>query len=96
MNYQTLTQNLEAKLSIADLPKKTKDEILLKLGQAILERTNLTIIESLSEEEAKNVTLLLEDGKLEEVMNFLSEKHPELDEKIVAISNDVVREFLEG
>lgn len=96
MNYHNLIEDLETKLSIADLPQKNKDEILLKLGQAVLERANLTIAGSLSEDEANNMVVLLQNGKLEEVVTFLSEKHPEIDEKIVAISNDVVREFLEG
>ena len=37
---------------------------------------------------------LLEGGKLEEAMDLLSYKHPELDDMVATISKEVVDEFL--
>lgn len=96
MNYLTFTQELEQKLGLTELPEEAKEMIFQKLGENILERTLLTIVGTLSEEEAGEVNAMFKEGRVEEVMNLLSEKHPELDEKIAIISNDVVREFLEG
>lgn len=94
MNYTTFTQGLLEKLAISDLPKEAQEEILSALSQNILTRTNLAIASMLHEDEALKMNELLEKGLLEEAMTFLSEKHPELDEKVVEISKDVVDEFL--
>ncbi len=94
MNYTTFIEGLEDMLQISVLPDAEKEEIITTLSQNILTRTNLAIASILSEEEAKEMNELLEGGKLEEAMNLLSDKHPELDDTVVAISKEVVDEFL--
>lgn len=94
MNYTTFIQGLEDMLQISELPEDARAEIITTLGENILTRTNLAIASMLTEEEARGVNELLATGKLEEVMNLLSDKHPELDDTVVAISNEVVNEFL--
>jgi hypothetical protein len=96
MNYQTFIEGLENTLQISDFPDEAKEEIVVTLSQNILTRTNLAIASILSEEEAKTMSDFLENGELEEAMNFLSDKHPELDDKVVAISKEVVDEFLKA
>lgn len=96
MDFTTLTQTIESKLGLSTFPQNVKDAIVVKLAENILERSHLTIAETLTEDEAGEVTAMMEGGKIEAAMNFLSEKHPEIDEKIIAISNDVVAEFLEA
>lgn len=94
MNYTTFIEGLENMLQISDFPDEAKEEIVVTLSQNILTRTNLAIASILSEDEAKEMSELLEGGKLEEAMNLLSDKHPELDDTVVAISKEVVDEFL--
>ena len=93
MNYTTFIEGLEDMLQISVLPDAEKEEIITTLSQNILTRTNLAIASILSEEEAKEMNELLEGGKLEEAMNLLSDKHPELDDTVVAIIKEVVDEF---
>lgn len=94
MNYTTFIKGLEDTLQISLLPEEAREEIIATLSENILTRTNLAIASMLTEDEAEMTNKLLESGKLEEVMNLLSEKHPELDDTIVAISKEVVDEFL--
>lgn len=96
MDFTTLTQTIEDRLELSAFPQNVKDAIVVKLAENILERTHLTIAETLTEDEAGDVTAMMKNGKIENVVNFLSEKHPELDEKIVQVSNDVIAEFLEA
>ena len=94
MDFTTLTQTIESKLELSTFPQNVRDAIVVKLAENILERTHLAVAEVLTEDEAGEVTSMMKEGKIEGVMNLLSEKHPELDEKIIAISNDVIAEFL--
>ncbi len=94
MNYTTFIEGIEDMLQISDLPNEAKAEIITTLSENILTRTNLAIASMLSENEAQTMNELLEGGKLEEAMNFISEKHPELDDTVVAVSKEVVDEFL--
>lgn len=94
MNYTTFIEGLTDKLQISLLPEEEQAEIITTLSENILTRTNIAIASMLHEDEARIVNEFLEQGQLEEVMDFLGEKHPELDEKVIAISNEVVAEFL--
>ncbi len=94
MNYTTFIKGLEELLQISEFSDEAKEEIVTTLSQNILTRTNLAIASILTEEEAKEVNELLQAGELEGAMNLLGEKHPELDDTVVAISNEVVNEFL--
>ncbi len=94
MNYTTFIEGLEDMLQISVLPDAEKEEIITTLSQNILTRTNLAIASILSEDEAKEMNELLEKGILEDAMNLLSEKHPELDDIVVSVSKEVVDEFL--
>lgn len=94
MNYTTFIKGLEDMLQISELPDEAKEEIVTTLSHNILSRTNIVIASTLNEEEAKVLNELLETGKIEEAMNLLGETHPELDDMVVAISKEVVDEFL--
>jgi hypothetical protein len=96
MNYTTFIDGLKQMLDISDLPEEAQEEIVSVLSQNILTRTNLAIASMLQEDEAEKMNELLEKGLLNEAISFLSEKHPELDEKVVEISKEVVDEFLKG
>lgn len=96
MNFTTLTQTIEEKLELTTYPQNVRDAIVVKLAENILERSHLAIAEALTEDEAGIVTAMMKNGKIEDVVNFLSEKYPELDEKIVTLSNEVIAEFLEA
>ena len=94
MNYTTFIEGLTDKLQISLLPDEEQAEIIATLSENILTRTNIAIASMLDEDEARIVNEFLKQGMLEEVMDFLGEKHPELDETVLAISNEVVAEFL--
>ena len=94
MNYATFIEGLEDMLQISDFPDEAKEEIVTTLSENILTRTNLAIASVLDETEASMMNELLEGGKLEEAMDLLSSKHPELDDMVVTISKEVVDEFL--
>jgi hypothetical protein len=96
MDFTTLTQNIEEKLDLSTYPEEVKSSIIIKLAENILERSNLAIAEALTENEAEEIASLIKHGKIEVAMNLLSEKHPELDEKIIVISNEIIAEFLEA
>jgi hypothetical protein len=94
MNKEAVVGGLKKRLMLVGLPTEIQEEVIARLGKAVIERTMLLITESLSEEEAKEVTHLQDEGKLEDVVQFISLKHPELDEEIVTITHHVVDEFL--
>ncbi len=96
MDYQALTQAVEEKLNLSDVPQEEKEEIITELGEAIIERTMLAITESLTEDEAALATSQLTEGKVEDFLNMLSEKHPELNDIVVGITNEVMEEFVEA
>lgn len=96
MNYQELLQSLEEKLDLTGISQEVKENIIIHIGDSILERTMLAITESLSEDEAGLATTYLQEGDIEKFLLLLSEKHPELHNKVVAISQNVIEEFVEA
>jgi hypothetical protein len=96
MDYSQLTQALEEKLGIIDLSQEMKEEILMHIGDTIIERSMLLIAESLSEDESKHAAALLQAGDVGRFYDFLHINHPELDALIVDVSNEVIDEFAQG
>lgn len=93
MGHQALHTLLEEKLSLSKATPEVKDMIIVRLGEAIVERTMLAVVEKLSEEEAKQASTFLSEGKVENFLNLLSETHPELDDMVISITNEVIDEF---
>ncbi len=96
MNYQELALALEEKLDLKDVSQEVKEDVIIHIGDTIIERTMLAIAETLNEEEAALMTKYLGEGNIELFLNLLSEKHPELDDTVVKISQDVIAEFVEA
>lgn len=94
MNQQAILLELEKQLSLNGLSEEVKQAIVIRLTKTILERITLSLVETLTEEEAEKLTTMQEQGFLNEVFDFLFEKHPELEGKVVVITRDVIAEFL--
>jgi hypothetical protein len=65
MDYSILTQTLEKRLNLTDVSQEMKEEVFIHVGDTIIERTMLTIAETLSEEEARLASKQLEEGDIE-------------------------------
>lgn len=96
MDYTALIQTLEEKLDLKNVSKELKEDVLIHIGDTIIERTMLVIASSLSEEEAAQAMKQLKEGDIEAFMNMLKKNHPELDETVVSMSNEVVNEFIKA
>jgi hypothetical protein len=96
MNHQLFIQEVENALDLSSLSKEVRELVIKNLGENILQRTLLSIAQTLTEEDAKIVSAKLQDGKLDEVIQFLDEHHPLLNEKVVTISREVIDEFLQA
>lgn len=94
MDYQIIIGIVEEKLNLTQAAPEMKDLILMRLGEAILERTMLAVTDTLSEEEAKQASTFLSEGKVENFLDLLSEKHPGLNDTVVTITNTVIDEFV--
>lgn len=94
MNPHFIIEELEKKLLIEKLPDELRSEIIGRLSEAVIERTILTIVASLTEEEAQTVTELQEKGELEAAFSYISEKHPEIEVKVLTLIDEVIAEFL--
>lgn len=93
MNYHTLTTELEHNLGLSKLSETEKELIFQKLGDTIIERILLTIATTLTEDEAGETVALFKRGNLKEVINVITEKHPELNDTLILVCNDVARDF---
>ncbi len=93
MDYQALNTLLEEKFNLSKATPGVRDMIIIRLGEAILERTMLAVTVMLSEEEASRASVFLSEGKVENFLDLLSEKHPELNDVVVSIANEVIDEF---
>lgn len=93
MDNQALTTLLEEKFNLSRATPAVRDLILVRLGDAILERTMLAVTEKLSEEEATRASKFLSEGKVENFIDLLSETHPELNDVVITITNEVIDEF---
>ena len=87
-------QELERTLGLSGLSAEAKEEIFQRLGENIIERTLLTIAHSLTENEAKEMATLFKNGNLESAIQYLSEKHPELNDTISLVCRDVANDFI--
>jgi len=94
MDYSELTRTLEEKLNLTNVPQEVKENVFIHLGDSIIERTMLAIASSLSEDEAKLANTQLGTGDIGGFMDMLKENHPELDGTVLAITNEVIEEFL--
>jgi len=94
MNQNFIIEEVEKRLLIENLPEEVRSEVITRLSEAVLERTILTLVASLTEDEARIVTELQERGAVEEIFSYISEKHPEVEAKVLTLINDVITEFL--
>jgi methylphosphotriester-DNA--protein-cysteine methyltransferase len=96
MQHLVTIQEIEKLLEIHDLPQETKEHVALSLAENILKRTMIEIVRILSEEEAVTFNQLAEEGKIEEALALLSTTHPEIDEVVKKVGEDVLEEFSES
>ncbi len=96
MDYKELTRTLEEKLDLTGISQEVRDTIIIHIGDSILERTMLAITASLSEDEAGLATTYLEEGDIEKFLQLINENHPELNDKVVSISQEVIAEFIKA
>lgn len=94
MNQDYIIKEVEKRLLIENLPEEARNEVISRLSEAIIERTILTLVTSLTEDEARTVTELQENGSTEEIFSYISEKHPEIEAKVLTLTDDVIAEFL--
>jgi hypothetical protein len=93
MDYRTLTKELEEQLHLESASPEAKEEALIHIGDTIIERTMLAIVENLTEDESEMASKHLKEGDIEGFLLMIDEKHPELHDKVVAITQEVINEF---
>lgn len=97
MNNKTVIyKELLTRLDIRTLPEETQDVIITRLGNAILERANIAIATTLTEEEASHLLTLQETADIPTIFTYIDEKHPELDDIITRTSKEVIDEFMKA
>ena len=96
MNHNTITKELEKSLSLEGFPPEAKETIVAGLLENIMKRSVMDIIEILSEEEALEFETLLNQGELRTAIDFVTEKHPEIEEILAKTSSNVIEEYKEA
>jgi hypothetical protein len=94
METITLTQRLEKILALDSFPEETRNHIIAGLAENILKRVGLDIIDSLSDKEATLFSQMTEKGSPESALVWLSEAHPELEDRLDKTTLEVLEEFM--
>ena len=95
MDYSLLTTTLLQRLELKNVPKELQEEVITHIGDTILERTMLTIVGHVTDEEAATLRAYLEEGDINAFVTLVEGKQ-ELREILRKLQNDVVLEYLEG
>ena len=93
MDQSTIVKEIENLVQLDGIPQETKDAILAGLAENILKRTLLDIMESLSAKEFELFNQMMDKGSIESALLWLSDIHPELDEKMKRTAAEVIEEF---
>lgn len=93
MEYENVIKEIENLLEIEDFPQETKESVALSLAENILKRTLIEMIGIMSEEEAVTFDALTKEGKTDEAMSFVSSAHPEINDIVKRVGEEVIEEF---
>jgi len=69
-------------LDLADLAPEQADEIVARVGEQIMQRVIISVLDQLSEEDKATFTQISESKNAEDMQKFLAEKIPNLTELI--------------
>ncbi len=69
-------------LDLADLAPEQADEIVARVGEQIMQRVIISVLDQLSEEDKNTFKELSESKNAEDMQKFLAEKIPNLNELI--------------
>jgi hypothetical protein len=88
--YEELKKRIFDDLELTDLSEKEKDDILQRIGRVIFEMALIRILDEMDDGTAKEFEQFLEKNqKPEDILKFLKEKVPNLEE----ILEDEARKF---
>jgi len=81
--YQSFVDKIISGLGFENLPEEKKKEVVEVLKQRMDQKILLTIMSNLKDEDVKELDKLVEKGMpTEEIVNFMSSKIENLDDKI--------------
>lgn len=81
MNSQIIDQDIITLLGLESLPEEQKANLINKMGEVVLNRISLTIMDNLDLDDQKRLEALMKkNGDGEKVNNFLEDKIKNLDE----------------
>ena len=89
-----LQQTIIEELGLQDLPQEKKDELLLKIGEAVMKRIYLGIMEKLEKDEQEKMIGLI-DNNPDGIEAFVKEKIPNYNEFVKGIVNEFKKEMKE-
>lgn len=89
-----LRQTIIEELGLGSLPKKKKEELLVRLGEVALKRIYLETMESLEKEDQEKVVGMMEKEP-DKIEAFLAEKIPNYEEFVKKVVDDFKGELKE-
>ncbi len=89
-----IQKNLIDELGLSDLPEDKKDELLMKMTEAVLQRIFLETMEKLTDRDQDEYTKMIEgNGAPEELEKFLQERISDYEVLVSKIVTDFVEEM---
>lgn len=93
MNTTLLSQETLKELNINDLPKEIQNEIIARLGENIMKRVTMSILEQTPEPEREKLATEIESKDFEALYAHISKNIPDLDDIVSTRTLEVVNEF---
>ena len=88
-SQQKISETLLDELGLTNLPQDKKDQLLIKMTEAILKRIFVETLEKLNEKDRETYEKMLDDGKEPEVVEaFLREKISNYDQMLDKVIAD--------
>ena len=83
-----------SELGLDGLPKKRQDDILAKIGELILKKIFLKVVDELSDEDRASFEKMLKNGETaENIEKFLNEKIKNYDKMVEKIVEEIKKEI---
>lgn len=93
MDEQTLKDTLVKELGLEGADEETINNLLIQVGQSIMERTTLAILEKLTLEEQDEFTKLAETGDYQKSYEYAASKIENFDEFVKSEARAEIEEL---
>jgi len=91
INTKDIFKKIEQDLELSDFPEETRAQIITKLGENILKRVTIAVLDNLPDGARAEFDSLSADGDTQKMQEFLSSNIPNINELI----EDEIRKNIE-